>query len=241
LAVETTKATVTTFAGGSSTGTVVDLTGSDASLLDSIKLAEGSTLIVDDALTVGGEGNTTLDMSFTTDNIGASAEGLTSMIQGGDLTIAGTEGVNLNMNNADVLTALNNIGEGDLYLQLTDGALATADGVDINAVIAPDLLGLGVRAQLTEEGKTGGYVLINGDISGVYFTDNQEGSSADTADTVKVADSRLEVFSAVVINKGDTLEVATDTTINNLNGQEDGNLVVKGGSDVVLNNKQLDT
>ena len=241
LAVETTEATVTTFAGGSSAGTVVDLTGSDASLLDSIKLAEGSTLIVDDALTVGGEGNTTLDMSFTTDNIGASAEGLTSMIQGGDLTIAGTEGVNLNMNNADVLTALNNIGEGDLYLQLTDGALATADGVDINAVIAPDLLGLGVRAQLTEEGKTGGYVVINGDISGVYFTDNQEGSSADTADTVKVADSSLAIFGAVVINKGDTLEVAADTIINNLNGQEDGNLVVKGGSDVVLNNKQLDT
>ena len=245
LAVETTKATVTTFAGGSSTGTVVDLTGSDASLLDSIKLAEGSTLIVDDALTdaltVGGEGNTTLDMSFTTDNIGASAEGLTSMIQGGDLTIAGTEGVNLNMDNADVLTALNNIGKGDLYLQLTDGKLATADGVDINAVINPNLLGLGVRAQLTEEGKEGGYVVINGDISGVYFTDNQKGCSAATSDKVKVNDAVLGIFAATVINANDTLEIANDTIINNLNGQAGSTLLVKGGADVVLNNKQMAT
>ena len=241
LVVETTTATVTTFAGGAATGTVVDLTGSDATLVDSIKLVEGSTLIVDDALTVGGEGATTLDMSFTTDNIGATADGLTAMIQGGDLTISGTEGVNFNMTNADVLTALNNIGEGDLYLQVTDGKLGTAAGVDINDVIAPDLLGLGVRAQLTDEGKEGGYVLINGDVSGVYFTNNQEGCSEDTEDTVTIDDSRLEVFSAVVINEGDTLEVSTDTTINNLNGQEGGDLSVTDGASVVLNNEQLAT
>ena len=240
LVVETTTATVTTFAGGA-TGTVVDLRGSDATLVDSIKLVEGSTLIVDDALTVGGEGATTLDMSFTTDNVGASRIDLVAMIQGGDVTIAGTEGVNLNMTNADVLTALNNIGEGDLYLQVTDGKLDTAAGVDINDVIAPDLLGLGVRAQLTEESKAGGYVIINGDVSGVYFTDNQEGSSADTADTVTVTNSSLEIYAGVVINKDDTLSVGTSTTINNLNGQEGGNLVITDNSTVVLNNSQLET
>ena len=247
LAVKTTKKEVSTFAIGAGGGTVVDMTGSDAGLLDSIELAEGSTLIVDDdliaggALIVGGTGNTTLNMAFTTDNVGASKIDIVAMIQGGDVTIAGTEGVNLNMNNADVLTALNNIGEGDLYLQVTDGKLDTAAGVDINSVITPGLIGMGVRAQLTDEAKAGGYVIINGDVSGVYFTDNQEGSSADTADTVTVKDSSLEIYAGVVINKDDTLSVGTSTTINNLNGQEGGNLVITDNSSVVLNNSQLET
>ena len=241
LAVKTTKKEVSTFALGAGGGTVVDMTGSDAGLLDSIELAEGSTLIVDDDLTVGGTGNTTLKMAFTTDNVGASRIDIVAMIQGGDVTIAGTEGVNLNMNNADVLTALNNADGSDLYLQVTDGALDVGDGVDINSVITPDLIGMGVRALLTDEAKAGGYVIINGDVSGVYFTDNQEGSSADTADTVTVKDSSLEIYAGVVINKDDTLSVGTSTTINNLNGQEGGNLVITDNSSVVLNNSQLET
>ncbi len=240
LAVKTTKSEVSTFDIGAGGGTVVDLTGSDAGLLDSIELAEGSKLIVDDALIVGGTGNTTLNMAFTTDNVASDQSGK-AMIQGGDVTIAGTEGVNLNMNNADVLTALKEADGSDLYLQVTDGALNVGDGVDINSVITPDLIGMGVRAQLTDEAKADGYVIINGDVSGVYFTNDQEGSSADTADTVTVTNSSLEIYAGVVINKDDTLSVGTSTTINNLNGQEGGNLVITDNSTVVLNNSQLET
>ena len=241
LAVKTTKSEVSTFALGAGGGTVVDLTGSDATLLDSIELTEGSTLLVDDDLTVGGAGNTTLKMAFTTDNFGDALISLTAMIQGGDLTIAGTDGVVLNMNNADVLTALNEADGEDRYLQITDGRLVVGDGIDINDVIDPNLLGLGVRAQLTEESSAGGYVVINGDVSGVYFTDNQAGSSADTADNVPVVDSVLETYAATVINKDDTLTVSASTTINNVNSQEGGDLVITDGASVVLNNQQLET
>ena len=241
LVVETTKSAVSTFAIGAGGGTIVELKESDVSLLDSIELAEGSTLLVDDDLTVGGAGNTTLKMAFTTDNFGDALISLTAMIQGGDLTIAGTDGVVLNMNNADVLTALNEADGEDCYLQITDGALTVADGTDINAVIDPNLLGLGVRAQLTEESSAGGYVVINGDVSGVYFTDNQPDSSADTADNVPVVDSVLETYAATVINKDDTLTVSASTTINNVNSQEGGDLVITDGASVVLNNQQLET
>ena len=243
LAVKTTQSAVSTFArrSGAGGGTIVVLKESDVSLLDSIELAEGSTLIVDDDLIVGGEGNTTLDMALTTDNLGANRLEITAMIQGGDLTIAGTEGVSLTLNKADLLTALDDIGEGDLYLQITDGALATAEGLNINDVIAPDLLGLGVRAQLTEESSAGGYVVINGDITDVYFTDNQEGSSKDTADKVKITDGVLGIYAATVVNTNDTLTVEANTTINNLNGQEGGNVVIADGAEVTLNNEVLPT
>ena len=240
LAVETTKGETSLFAIGAGGGTVVDLTGSDASLLDSIKLVEGSTLIVDDALTVGGAGNTTLDMAFTTDNMTGDNTGV-AMIQGGNLTIAGAEGVNLNLSNADVLAALNGIGDGDLYLQITDGTLALGDGVNINDVINPNLLGLGLRAQLTTEGAADGYVMINGDVSDVYFTDNQAGSSATTADSVTVTDGILGIYAATVVNTGDTLTVESDTIIHNLNGQEGGNVVIANGADVSLDNRVLNT
>ena len=243
LAVKTTQSAVSTFArrSGAGGGTIVVLKESDVSLLDSIELAEGSTLIVDDDLIVGGEGNTKLDMALTTDNLGANRLEITAMIQGGDLTIAGTEGVNLTLNKADLLTALDDIGKGDLYLQITDGALATAEGLNINDVIAPDLLGLGVRAQLTKESSAGGYVVINGDITDVYFTDNQEGSSADRADTVPVTDGVLGIYAATVVNTNDTLKVSVNTNINNLNGQEGGNVVIADGAEVTLNNEVLPT
>ncbi len=240
LAVETTKGETSLFAIGAGGGTVVDLTGSDASLLDSIKLVEGSTLIVDDALTVGGAGNTTLDMALTTDNMTSDNTGV-AMIQGGNLTIAGAEGVNLNLSNADVLAALNGIGDGDLYLQITDGTLALGDGVNINDVINPNLLGLGLRAQLTTEGAADGYVMINGDVSDVYFTDNQAGSSATTADSVTVTDGLLGIYAATVVNTGDTLTVESDTIIHNLNGQEGGNVIIANGADVSLDNQLLNT
>ena len=240
LAVETTKGETSLFGIGAGGGTVVDLTGSDASLLDSIKLVEGSTLIVDGPLTVGGEGNTTLDMAFTTDNMTGDNTGV-AMIQGGNLTIAGAEGVNLNLSNADVLAALNGIGDGDLYLQITDGTLALGDGVNINDVINPNLLGLGLRAQLTTEGAADGYVMINGDVSDVYFTDNQAGCSATTADPVKVTDGILGIYAATVVNTGDTLTVESDTIIHNLNGQEGGKVAIANGADVILDNRVLNT
>ena len=119
--------------------------------------------------------------------------------------------------------------------------MATAEGLNINDVIAPDLLGLGVRAQLTEESSAGGYVVINGDITDVYFTDNQEDSSADTADKVKVTDGVLGIYAATVVNTNDTLTVEANTTINNLNGQEGGNVVIADGAVVTLNNEVLPT
>jgi len=247
LVVKTTKSAESTFAIGDGGGTIVALTGSDASLLDSIELAEGSTLHVDrtllegGTLIVGGTGNTKLDMAFTTDNLGANLMDIKAMIQGCNLTIAGTDGVKFNLTNADVLTALNSVGTGDLYLQVTDGSLTVGDGVNINDVINPNLLGLGVRAQLTEKSSAGVYLVINGKVTDVYFTDNQVNCSNTTADKVEVKDGVLGIYAATVVNTNDTLTVKADTTINNLNGQEGGNVVIADGAEVTLNNQQMPT
>ncbi|MBR1997446.1 MAG: autotransporter outer membrane beta-barrel domain-containing protein [Akkermansia sp.] len=243
LVVKTTKKEVSTFArrSGADEGTIVSLSGSAAQLLDSIELAEGSTLVVGADLIVGGAGNTTLDMAFTAVNFGKVLRETHAMIQGGDLTIASTEGVSLKLNKADLLEALGDIGKGDLYLQITDGALYTAKGLNINDVIAPDLLGMGIRAHLTDVSKAGGYVIINGDVTDVYFTDNQVNCSNTTADKVEVKDGVLGIYAATVVNTNDTLTVKADTTINNLNGKEGGNVIIADGATVVLNNQQMPT
>ncbi len=251
LAVKTIKKEVSTFArrSGADEGTIVSLSGAAAQLLDSIELAEGSTLFVGNdpstgkpvRLTVGGAGNTTLDMAFTDVNFGKVLRETDAMIQGCSLYIDGTEGVSLKLNKADLLTALDDVGKGDLYLQITDGALDTAEGLNINDVIAPDLLGMGIRAHLTDASKAGGYVIINGDVTDVYFTDNQVNCSNTTADKVEVKDGVLGIYAATVVNTNDTLTVKADTTINNLNGQEGGNVVIADGATVVLNNQQMPT
>ena len=259
LAVKTTKRAVSTYArrSGADEGTIVSLSGSAAQLLDSIELAEGSILHVGNdpstdkpvKLIVGGTGNTTLDMAFTAVNFGKVLSETDAMIQGCHLTIAGTEGVSLKLNKADLLTALGDIGEGDLYLQITDGALDTAADLNINDVIAPDLLGMGIRAHLTDASKAGGYVIINGDVSDIYFTDDQPGNGEFIYKNVDVTDSVLETYAATVVNENDTLKVSVESsdtpinkfTINNLNGQAGGNVIIADKAEVTLNNEVLPT
>lgn len=81
----------------------------------------------------------------------------------------------------------------------------------------------------------------DGDVTDVYFTDNQEGNSTDTADEVKVTDGKLGNFAATVVNANDTLTVSADTNINNLNGQDGGNVKIADGAAVTLNNEILPT
>ena len=223
------------------TGTTVTVDASSAALLDSIDLVAGSKLVTDGALSVGGAG-TSLTMALTSANFGTDLAGITALIDAASLTLAATEGVDVQLNQADILSALNAAGEdGDVFIKLVNGTLALADGVDVNNVITPELLSLGVRAQTTAESLAGGYVIVNGDVSGIYFTDNQEGASAATQDNIVVDDTRLAAFAGTVINKGDTLTVSADAYINNLNGQEGGNFVVTDGASVVLNNAAIET
>lgn len=238
LAVKTTQSAAATFAmRAAAASTVVDLRGSDATLLDSINLAEGSKLIVDDNLIAGGTGNMTLDLALGAANLGTDLDALSAMIEGGSLTIDGTEGVSMAINQADLLASLNNKGESDLYLQITNKGLKLGEGIDINALITPKLLGMGVRAQLTEDGEAKGYVVINGEVGGVYFTDNQEGGSDGT---VKVTDATLSLFDTTVVNQNDTLIVYVNTDVNNLNGQSGSKFVVTAGATVMLNNAMPD-
>ncbi len=81
----------------------------------------------------------------------------------------------------------------------------------------------------------------DGDVTDVYFTDNQEGNSTDTADEVKVTDGKLGNFAATVVNANDTLTVSADTNINNLNAEEGGNVMIVDGACVMLNNAELNT
>ena len=239
LAVATTTAQTRARLAG--TGTTVTVAASAASLLDSIDLVAGSKLVTDGALTVGGEG-TSLTMALTSANFGTDLAAISALIDAQSLTLAATEGVEVQLNQADILTALNAAGEdGDVFIKLVNGTLALADGVDVNNVITPELLSLGVRAQTTAESLAGGYVIVNGDVSGIYFTDNQEGASDATQDSIVVDDTRLAAFAGVVINKDDTLTVSADAFINNLNGQEGGNLVITDGASVVLNNQAIET
>lgn len=227
-------------------GTTVTVDAASAALLDSIDLVAGSKLVTDGALIVGGAG-TSLTMALTSDNFGTDLTDLSALIDAPSLTLASAEGVDIKLSQADLLDALREAGnEGDIYVKLVNGSLALAEGVDINNAIAANLLSYGLRAQVSEDGLQNGYVVINGDISGVYFTDDQQDASGNPA-VVNVSDSRLAAFSGVVINAGDTLRVnlnstdgSTSTIINNLNGQVDSVLDVVAG-DVILRNVALET
>ena len=261
LVVKTTKKEVSTYArrSGADEGTIVSLSGAAAQLLDSIELAEGSTLHVGNdpstgkpvKLTVGGAGNTTLNMAFTTRNFGGDLGNTIAMIQGCNLHIDGTEGVKFDLYNvADMLTKLKKAG-GELYLQVTDGTLTVDEDVSINDVMDPNLLGKGIRAHLTKVSSPGGYLVINGDVSDIYFTNDQPGNGESIYANVDVKDSVLETYAATVVNENDTLTVSVDVessdppikkfTINNLNGQAGGNVVIADGAEVTLNNEVLRT
>ena len=250
LAVKTTKRAVSTYArrSGADEGTIVSLSGAAAQLLDSIELAEGSTLHVGNdpstgkpvTLIVGGTSKTKLDMALTARNFGKDLGNTIAMIQGCHLTIAGTEGVSLKLNKADLLTALGDIGKGDLYLQITDGALYTAKGLNINDVIAPDLLGMGIRAHLTDVSKAGGYVIINGDVSGVFYTNKQPGNGEFIYENVDVKNGVLGIHAVTVVNTDDTLTIHSNTNVNNLNGQAGGDVVITDKAKVILNNKSYE-
>ena len=237
----TTKADTATLAVATVADSSVTVAASAASLLDSIDLVAGSKLVTDGALSVGGEG-ASLTMALTAANFGTDLAAISALIDAQSLTLAATEGVDVQLNQADILTALNAAGEeGDVFIKLVNGTLALADGVDVNNVITPELLSLGVRAQTTAESLAGGYVIVNGDVSGIYFTDNQEGASDATQDSIVVDDTRLAAFAGTVINKDDTLIVSADAHINNLNGQEGGSLAITDGASVVLNNEAIET
>ena len=215
---------------------VVDVTGSDVSLINTIDLAANSKLVATGSdITVGGETGTSLTLELGTDNLGTAidASDRKSMIDAASLTITATDNVNIGINNADLLTAIRDINvDEEAYLQLTSGTLNVGEDVNLNNLaVAPTLFGLGVRATLTEEGMASGYITLSGKLTDVYFTDIH-------GETVN--NNVLELYAATVINKGDTLTVdigkELSTTITNLNGQTGGNLLVKSGT-VTLSNQ----
>lgn len=215
---------------------VVDVTGSDTSLINTIDLAANSMLIATGSdIVVGGETGTGLTLELGADNLGTAIDGSDreAMIDAASLTITGTENVNIGINNADLLTAIRDINvDQEAYLQLTSGTLSVGEGVNLNNLaVAPTLFGLGVRATMTEEGMAGGYITLSGKLTDVYFTDIHGEN---------VSNNVLELYAGTVINKGDTLTIdigkGISTTITNLNGQTDGKLLIKSGT-VTLSNQ----
>ncbi len=228
----------------------VKIIQSDLSKISAINLAAGTMLETEAQVKVGS--GTALTLNLTSANFGAVQEGaapqgLTAMINtnGNGLEIDGTNGVNLKLDPAALLTALAERGtSGDVYLRLADADLSFGNGVDVNKLLFPNLEQYGVKALADAEAAKAGYVIINGDISGVYFTKEH-----DTANTnlIKVNDARLATYSGVVVNAGDTLEIALDGSnginsaiINNLVGAADATLKVTQG-DVMLRNFYLST
>lgn len=247
-----TKADTATLAVEVATGGKVTMDAASAAHADSITLTSGTVLEVTgaDGLTVGGANGTSLSMTFGKENISANIPGGTPvanvtlgtpMIDAETLTIAGSEGVSFNISNSDIIIALNNAGEaGEVYLTLTSGTLDVADGISLDTCFNPLLESLGVRALLRDEALAAGSIVINGDVSGIYVTDNATGAAAGKADNIEVKDSSLSPYAAVVIADNDTLTLNagadSSTSINNLNGAEGSSFIVKSGS-VTLHNK----
>ncbi len=248
----TTKADTATLAVEVATGGKVTMDAASAAHADSITLTSGTVLEVTgaDGLTVGGANGTSLSMTFGKENISANIPGGTPvanvtlgtpMIDAETLTIAGSEGVSFNISNSDIILALNNAGEaGEVYLTLTSGTLDVADGISLDTCFNPLLESLGVRALLRDEALAAGSIVINGDVSGIYVTDNATGAAAGKADNIEVKDSSLSPYAAVIIADNDTLTLNagadSSTSINNLNGAEGSSFIVKSGS-VTLHNK----
>ncbi len=244
-------AAVATFALRSApTPAKVTITASDLSKISAIDLAAGTLLETDAQVKVGG--STALTLNLTSANFGVVAEnattkGLSAMINTGGkgMEIEGTSGVCLNLDTTALLTALADRGtSGDVYLRLVDANLSFGSGVDVNKLLFPNLEQYGVKALADADAAKEGYVIINGDISGVYFTKDHD---TNATNIIKVNDARLVTYSGVVVNAGDTLEIALDgangintAIINNLTGAADATLKVTKGY-VELRNFYLPT
>ena len=248
----TTKADSATLAVDVAAGSKVTMDAASAAHADSITLTSGTVLEVtgDAGLTVGGKNGTSLSMTFGKENISANIPNGTPvadvtlgtpLIDAESLTIAGSEGISFNLSNADILVALNNAGDaGEVYLTLVSGTLNVATGISLDFCFNPLLESLGVRALLRDEALAAGSIVINGDVSGIYVTDNATGAAAGKVDNIVVNDASLSPYAAVVIADNDSLTIDagadSSTAINNLNSSEGSSFMVKSGS-VTLNNK----
>ena len=248
----TTKADSATLTVAVADGGKVTMDAASAAHADSITLTSGTVLKVtgDAGLTVGGKNGTSLSMTFGKENISANipngtpVENVTlgtPMIDASSLTIADAEGVTFNISNSDIIVALSNAGvAGEVYLTLVSGTLNVADGISLDFCFNPLLESLGVRALLRDEALAVGSIVINGDVSDIYVTDNATGAAAGKADKIVVNDASLSPYAAVVIADNDSLTIDagadSSTAINNLNSSEGSSFMVKSGS-VTLNNK----